>query len=110
VTAAGILTAAVTTTGPAQAPQIAVQATTLLPHPDPVTTPQAQAFLRALSAHQVAIEPHQAVGMGAQVCGMREHFGASPFTLQAQLRGQAPGLRAIDVATLVDDAAQHLCR
>lgn len=69
-----------------------------------MTTPQAHAFLAALSAHEVAIEPHQAVGYGGQVCYMTEHFNASPFNLQA------PGLRAIDVATLVDDAAQKLCQ
>lgn len=110
VVSLGVLTAALTIPGPApEAPQIAVAATTL-PRPDPVTTEQARAFLGALSAHQVAIEPHQAVGYGGQVCYMTEHFNASPFTLQAQLRQQAPGLRAIDVATLVDDAAQHLCQ
>ena len=109
VVSAGVLTAAVTIPGPVPAPQVAAQATAL-PHPDPVTTRQAQAFLAALSAHQVGIEPHQAVGFAGEVCYMREHFGASPFTLQAQLRQQAPGLRAIDVATLIDDADQHLCQ
>jgi hypothetical protein len=109
VVSAGVLTAAINFTGPPTAPQIAAVQASTLPRPDPTTTEQSRAFLAALSAHQVAVEPHQAVNYGGQVCYMREHFNASPFTLQTQLRQQAPGLRAIDVATLVDDAAQHLC-
>lgn len=110
VVSAGVLTAALAIPGPTPvAPQVAAQATAL-PRPDPVTTPAARAFLAALSAHQVTIEPHQAVEYGGQVCYMTEHFNSSPFNLQARLRQQAPGLRAIDVATLVDDAAQKLCQ
>jgi hypothetical protein len=109
VVSAGVLTAALQFTGPLQqAPQIAVQASAL-PRPDPTTADTSHAFLTALVAHHVAVEPHEAMGLGGSVCYLRQHYNASPFTLQAQLRRQAPSLRAIDVATLVDDATQHLC-
>jgi hypothetical protein len=109
VVSAGVLTAALEFTGPPPAaPQIAAEATTLA-RPDPTTTEASRAFLAALAAEHVAIEPHQAVFVGHGVCEQRKLYNASPFTLQAQIRILAPGLRGIDVATLVDKAAKYLC-
>ena len=109
VVSAGVLTATLAFTGPApQAPQIAAEATTLA-RPDPTTTEASRAFLAALAAEHVAIEPHDALGYGGQVCDWRARYNSSPFTLQKQLRHQAPTLRPVDVATLVDVAAKNLC-
>lgn len=94
---------------PAAAPQISPAATTILARPDPTVTTEAKAYLAALAAHHVAVEPHQAVNYGGQVCWLREKFNASPFTLQSDLRQQAPRLPAVQVATLVDDAIGALC-
>jgi hypothetical protein len=110
VVSAGVLTAAIELTGPPpQAPQIAAQATTLA-RPDPTTTEASRAFLRALAAEHVAIEPHDAVGYGGQVCYWQEHFNSSRFTLQLQLRRQAPNLSPFYLARLVDHAVEHLCQ
>lgn len=109
VVSAGVLTAALELTGPApQAPQIAAEATTL-PRPDPTTTEASRAFLAALAAHHVAVEPHQAVFVAGAVCDQRRRYNASLATLSVEVQRWAPGITRIDAATLVDDADKNLC-
>jgi Protein of unknown function (DUF732) len=109
VVSAGVLTAALQFTGPPpQAPQIAAQATTL-PRPDPTTTEASRAFLKALSDHHVAVEPHQAVFVAGAVCDQRHRYNASLATLSVEVQRWAPGITRIDAATLVDDADRNLC-
>ncbi|MBV9058453.1 MAG: hypothetical protein JOZ09_04750 [Pseudonocardiales bacterium] len=106
----GTLTAALVLPGPQPtATQKAAQLTTL-PHPDPTTTEEARAYLNALGAHRVALEPHQAVFVGEAVCAQRKQFHASLATLSSQLRVWVPHLSALDAATLVDDADRNLCQ
>lgn len=108
--AGGTLTAALVLPGSQPtATEKAAQLTTL-PHPDPTTTEEARAYLNALGAHRVALEPHQAVFVGEAVCAQRKQFHASLATLSSQLRMWVPHLSALDAATLVDDADRNLCQ
>jgi hypothetical protein len=106
--AGGTLTAALMLPGSQPTATKAAQLTTL-PHPDPTTTEEARAYLNALGAHRVALEPHQAVFVGEAVCAQRKQFHASLATLSSQLRMWVPHLSALDAATLVDDADHNLC-
>jgi hypothetical protein len=104
-----LLTVTVTFTPPETGAERAVAASTL-PRPDPTTTEEARAFLDALAAHRVAVEPHQAVFAGQAVCAQRRQFNTSLATLAASVRQYMPNIRKIDAATLVDDADRNLCR
>lgn len=109
VVSAGVVTTALQLPGPVLAPPQTAVAATSRPRPDPTTTEASRAFLAALAAHHVAVEPHQAVFYGGAVCDQRHRYNANLATLSLQLRGWAPWITPIDVATLVDDADRHLC-
>jgi len=103
-----LITATWTLTPPEREAEKAAAAS-VLPRPDPTATEEARAFLRALAAHRVAVEPHQAVFAGQAVCAQRA-LNASLASLSAAVQQYMPNIRKIDAATLVDDADRNLCR